>query len=83
MDVQVMIPQQVENLQLPDPSLLNYYHNLQQRTLWIDAEVDEGCLDIVKKIIRHSKIVRALVICILIKIGEYSAYINNVTSAVI
>ena len=49
MDVQVMIPNAVENLQLPDPSLLNYYHNLQQRTLWIDTEVDEGCLDIVKK----------------------------------
>ena len=29
MDVQVMIPNQLENLQLPDPSLLNYYHNLQ------------------------------------------------------
>ena len=51
MDVQVMIPNAVENLQLPDPSLLNYYHNLQQRTLWIDTEVDEGCLDIVKKMI--------------------------------
>ena len=29
MDVQVMIPEKLENLQLPDPSLLNYYHNLQ------------------------------------------------------
>ena len=29
MDVQVMIPNAVENLQLPDPSLLNYYHDLQ------------------------------------------------------
>lgn len=55
MDVQVMVPNAVENLQLPDPSLLNYYHNLQQRTLWIDTEVDEGCLDIVKKIIDWNK----------------------------
>ena len=29
MDVQVMIPNAVENLQLPDASLFNYYHNLQ------------------------------------------------------
>ena len=29
MDVQVVVPSQVENLQLPDPSLLNYYHNIQ------------------------------------------------------
>lgn len=28
----------VENLQLPNPALITYYKNLQNRTLWVRSE---------------------------------------------
>lgn len=39
------------NLQLPDPSLLQYYHDFANRTLWVEGEVNENMLDIISKII--------------------------------
>ena len=39
------------NLALPDPSLVQYYIDLKNRTIWIDAEIKKGYLDIVSKII--------------------------------
>lgn len=39
------------NLQLPSPTLVQYYNDLENRVLWVDAEVDENCLDLVSKII--------------------------------
>ena len=35
----IAIPQNVENLQLPDPSLLQFYKNYSNRILWIDDEI--------------------------------------------
>lgn len=49
--LQVNIPKSVENMQLPDPELLSYYRDLDNRVLWLDTEVDETCLDLVKKIL--------------------------------
>lgn len=39
------------NLLLPDPDLVQYYNDIENRVLWVDAEVDENCLDLVSKII--------------------------------
>ena len=39
------------NLQLADPDLVQYYNDIENRVLWVDAEVDENCLDLVSKII--------------------------------
>lgn len=44
-----------ESLQLPDPKLLNYYIDIQNRTVWIDDEVTEDLLELVKLIIRWNK----------------------------
>ena len=42
-------------LSLPDPSLLQYYHDLSNRTIWIDEEIDGITLDVVSKIIRWNQ----------------------------
>lgn len=43
------------SLQLPDPSLLQYYHDLKNRTIWIDEEIDGVTLDVVSKIVRWNQ----------------------------
>lgn len=43
------------NLQLADPSLVQYYHDLKNRTIWIDEEIDGMTLDVVSKIIRWNQ----------------------------
>lgn len=49
--LEVMIPSNLENLQLPSPELLSYYKNLEERIIWLDDEVNEFTLEIAKKII--------------------------------
>lgn len=51
----VQIPGNVENLQLPDPTLLKFYQNLESRIIWMDTEIDETYLDIVKYILQWNK----------------------------
>lgn len=51
----VAIPQNVANLQLPDPTLLDYYRDEEQRIFWVDGEIDESLLDLVKMIMRCNK----------------------------
>lgn len=43
------------NLQLPDPSLVQYYEDLSNRIIWIDEEIDESLLDVVSKIVRWNR----------------------------
>lgn len=38
----VTIPRPVENLQLPNPELLGYYKNEQERILWVKGEIGEN-----------------------------------------
>lgn len=40
------------NLQLPDPFILNYYEALEHRVVWLDSEVSDESIEIVKKIMR-------------------------------
>lgn len=51
----VAIPQNAANLQLPDPTLLDYYRDEEQRIFWVDGEIDESLLDLVKMIMRCNK----------------------------
>lgn len=46
-DIQITIPKSAENLLLPSPELIQYYKNLDNRTIWIDSEIDEDYLDII------------------------------------
>lgn len=47
----VAIPPQAENLQLPDPSLLNYYKDIDRRLYWLVGAVDASLYELVQHII--------------------------------
>lgn len=53
--MQIAIPQDVDNLQLPSPELLTYYRNLEDRVIWIDDGIDESVLEVSKLIMRFNK----------------------------
>ena len=54
--IDLLLGEDIEpNLQLPDPSLVQYYDDLQNRVIWIDEEIDKSVLDIVSKIIRWNR----------------------------
>lgn len=44
-----------DNLALPDPALVTYYKNLDNRTLWIDSEVDDVTLELEKFIMNWNR----------------------------
>lgn len=44
-----------ENLSLPDPALVTYYNNLDNRTLWIDSEIDDMTLELEKFIMAWNR----------------------------
>ena len=46
-DILINIPD-TANYSLPDPALLGYYKDLKERIIWIDDEVNECTLDIIK-----------------------------------
>lgn len=50
------IPQNLETLQLPNPELLTYYRNLEDRVIWIDYGVDESILEVSKLIMYFNKL---------------------------
>lgn len=54
--MQVLIPNNLENLQLPSPELLTYYRNLEDRVIWIDYGVDETILEVSKLIMYFNKL---------------------------
>ena len=49
------IPEQVANMQLPDPDLRDYYRDQEDRIFWLDGDVNETTLDVVKMIIRCNR----------------------------
>ena len=51
----VLIPKDLDNLQLPSPELLTYYRNLEDRVIWIDYGVDETILEVSKLIMQFNK----------------------------
>lgn len=52
----LIIPQNLETLQLPNPELLNYYRNLEDRVIWIDYDVDGTILEVSKLIMYFNKL---------------------------
>lgn len=51
----VGIPESTANLQLPDPQLRDYYRDEENRIFWLDSEIDDSTLDLVKMIIRCNR----------------------------
>lgn len=50
--ISLEIPKEIENLQLPNPTLLEYYKDAEDRIFWLEGEVDSSVLDLVKAIMR-------------------------------
>lgn len=46
----LIIPKAIENLQLPDPELRNFYIDLEHRSFWLDDEVTPYLLELIKYI---------------------------------
>ena len=51
----VAVPQSIENMQLPNPDLLTYYQDEQDRVLWVEGEIDDGIFELSKLILRYNK----------------------------
>jgi len=47
----ILLPENLENMQLPDPAMLNYYRLAENRIFYIDFEIDMAILEIQKAII--------------------------------
>lgn len=50
--IDITIPQNAETLQLPDPGLLSFFKNYENRILWIDDEINENTLEFAKMIMQ-------------------------------
>ena len=54
-EILVGVPESVANMQLPDPDLRDYYRDEINRVFWIDSNIDDNTLDLVKMIINCNK----------------------------
>lgn len=50
-EITIPIPANLETMQLPDPSLLNYWRLADNRIFYLDYEIDESALEIQKNIL--------------------------------
>lgn len=50
--ISLEIPKDIENLLLPNPSLLDYYKDAESRMFWLEGEVGGDTLELVKTIMR-------------------------------
>ena len=53
--INVLIPQNAETMQLPDPGLLSFYKDFENRILWIDEEINENTLEYAKMILQWNR----------------------------
>ena len=49
------IPKNAENLQLPDPELLTFYKDLENRVFWLEEDISEYTLELGRYILRWNK----------------------------
>ena len=49
------VPEKVANLQLPDPDLRDYYKDEINRIFWLDTDITQLSLDLVRMIIEYNK----------------------------
>lgn len=54
-DLLIGIPESIANLQLPDPTLRQFYKDEQDRIFYVDDKITEATLELVKMIIRCNK----------------------------
>jgi ATP-dependent protease ClpP protease subunit len=54
-NINIYMPKGLENLSLPDPTLVNYYRDLENRVYWLTEEIGECTLDLVQYITRWNR----------------------------
>ena len=54
-DMLIAIPEGLENLQLPAPELLTYYHDEKSRTLWVEGEICSDLFELSKLIMKYNR----------------------------
>lgn len=54
-DILIPVPEPLETMKLPDPELLSFYRNLENRVLWLDTAVDESWLHYVRQILEWNR----------------------------
>lgn len=54
-NVLLSIPTSIANMQLPDPDLRDFYQYEQDRVFWVDSEIDENLLSLVKLIVKCNR----------------------------
>lgn len=54
-EIAVMLPKDIENLQLPAPELVTYYKNDNDRVFWIEDEIGDGLFEYSKQILRFNQ----------------------------
>lgn len=52
---EIIIPNCIENLQLPSPDLLNFYKDINNRVFWIDDEIDIRLMELTRYIMRWNR----------------------------
>ena len=51
----IEIPADLENMQLPNPDLLDYYKNYKDRVYWVEDEIDESIMALSKMIMECNR----------------------------
>ena len=51
----IAIPDQIENLSLPNPELLQFFKDVENRVIWIEGEIDESLFESSKLIMNWNK----------------------------
>lgn len=51
----IAIPENIENMQLPSPELLIFYKNFEDRILWIDNEINDYSIEYAKYIMQWNR----------------------------
>lgn len=54
-DISVVIPETIENLQLPNPSLVTFWADENERCFWIEDEITDSLFEFSKMIIRINR----------------------------
>lgn len=54
-NIVVNVPAHMDTMALPDPALLDYYRELEERIIWIDEDIDDDTLNVVKKITQWNR----------------------------
>ena len=50
-ELQINLPTNLANMTLPEPELVTYYRNMENRVFWIDFDIDSSLLEISKAIL--------------------------------